>query len=106
MSEKKYPLLPTSAEQGDALDTNTPNHATQQETHRRKLRTGFLKLFLFALALYMLFWPTDDEDNDKAPSRHRHHNKKYGEKLKSKYTFESHMQSDIDQLVAGSLESR
>ncbi|KAG0339971.1 hypothetical protein BG000_000980 [Podila horticola] len=104
MSEKKYSLLPTTAEQADTLDTNTPNHATQQETHRRKLRTG-LKLFLFALAFYMLFWPSDDDDNDKAPSRHRHHNKKHGEKSKSKYTFESHMQSDIDQLVAGSLES-
>ncbi|KAG0095932.1 hypothetical protein BGZ93_005243 [Podila epicladia] len=107
MNEKTYSLLPTTAEQADTLDTNAPNHGTQRETHRRKLRTGFLKLCLFALAFYMLFWPTDDEDNDKVPSRHRnrHHKMKHDRSLKSKYIFESHMQSDIDQLVAGSLES-
>ncbi|KAF9215349.1 hypothetical protein BGZ59_001611 [Podila verticillata] len=107
MSEKNYSLLPTTAEQADTLDTDAPNHASQQETHRRNRRTGFLKLGLFALAFYMLFWPIDqeDNDNDKTPSHHRHHNKKHGCISKSKYTFESHMQSDIDQLVAGSLES-
>lgn len=108
MNEKKSSLLPTIAEQADTLDTNTPNHASQQEALRRKRRTGFLKLGLFALAFYMLFWPIDpeDKDNDKTPSHHHHHNNKHGCKPKSKYTFESHMQSDIDQLVTGSLESR
>ncbi|KAF9362484.1 hypothetical protein BGX34_006061 [Mortierella sp. NVP85] len=73
---------------------------------RRRRCLGLFKLFLVVTALYtLLSISSDDEDDnfsghDLGKRRHEGHHHK-----KPKYKFESHMQADIDQLVAGSRES-
>ncbi|KAF9986761.1 hypothetical protein BGZ75_001477 [Mortierella antarctica] len=117
MSEKKqYSLLPTTAEDaGDSTTAEQQQHQQQdaKALHRRKLRMGFYKLSLFVLAFYLFFWvlvDVDDHDpDDGSRPRHRHH--RHGKKVKdrkkrpSKYAFESHVQANVDTLIAGSLES-
>lgn len=117
MSEKKYTRLPTTVEEAEAA-APAPAYTEVAENEattvrRRKLRTGFLKLSLFAFLFYIFFWPMDsegDQDNDNKWRSGRRHGKNkggcHGDKKDSKVTFESHMQADIDLLIAGSLESR
>ncbi|CAO3572084.1 unnamed protein product [Mortierella alpina] len=120
MSEKKqYSLLPTTAEDADDATTAMPLTEQQQEeakaAHRRKLRLGFYKLCLFVLAFYLFFWVLVDVDESEldldSGSGHHHRHHRHVKKLKdrkkrpSKYAFESHIQANVDTLIAGSRES-
>ncbi|KAF9999720.1 hypothetical protein BGZ65_004975, partial [Modicella reniformis] len=105
MTEKvRYSVLPTAANDVKATDSNSMNVSVA--AHRRKRRSNFFRLCLVAAALYiflnMLSSDFDDNDDDDFPGdgHDKHRNMR-----KTKYTFERHMQADIDQLVAGSLES-
>ncbi|KAF9144755.1 hypothetical protein BG015_012106 [Linnemannia schmuckeri] len=92
--------------------------------HRRRLRIGFFKLCLIAVAFYTLFWmPLDDDSNDndnilneRSPSRHHdtqkahhrnkgHHDVHYNRHLAKKYGFKKHMDAAVEQIVEGTLES-
>ncbi|KAF9360282.1 hypothetical protein BGX26_009965 [Mortierella sp. AD094] len=100
MSEKtNYSVLPTTAE--EAKEGSAPTIPQQNATsHRRKFRSGLLKLSVAALGLYWLFSQTNGGSHDN--------NHEIGCRFKGKkpkYTFESHFQDNIDKLVAGSLES-
>jgi len=122
MSEKKYSLLPTTVEEAEAA-VPAPAYAEVAENEvaaatadrKRKMRLGFLKLSAITLLFYVLFWMPIDSEDDQGNERHRHgkhHAKKGGCHGKNKHgaadksSFEGHWQADIDQLVAGSLESR
>ncbi|KAG0048338.1 hypothetical protein BGZ83_006684 [Gryganskiella cystojenkinii] len=125
MSEKKYSLLPTTAEEAEAAiaapayTETAENDATTAATaaRRRKMRVGLLKLSLFAFIFYYLFlmpFGDDDQENEDWKSRHgRRHGRRHGgkhgchgrKKRDEKFKFEDHMQTEIDKLVAGSLES-
>ncbi|KAG0348780.1 hypothetical protein BGZ54_004534, partial [Gamsiella multidivaricata] len=117
MSEKtKYSVLPTTTEEVSNDPTVVAASTVQEDATalRRKRRIGFFKLCLVAFAAYVLLWPSTDADDDEGGSNGRSglgrlgrlrrgcHGRKEHE---SKYKFESHMQADIDKLVAGSLES-
>ncbi|KAF9968235.1 hypothetical protein BGZ70_005625 [Mortierella alpina] len=100
------------------LTKQQPQQQPQQDAkaaHRRKLRMGFYKLCLFVLAFYLFFWvlvDVDESEIDQDPGsrpHHRHH--RHAKKLKDrkkrlpKYTFESHIQGNVDTLIAGSRKS-
>ncbi|KAG0218209.1 hypothetical protein BGX33_008227 [Mortierella sp. NVP41] len=110
MSEKKgYSLLPTTAEEANPAAERTAVDPTPIAVaqYRRIIRTMVLKLVLFAVALYLVFcaFGDDNDDDDNKDSFPRHGKHHCGGKKEPKYTFESHMQADVDALVAGSLES-
>ncbi|KAG0198015.1 hypothetical protein BGX28_008496 [Mortierella sp. GBA30] len=121
MSEKKqYSLLPTTAEDAataPSAATAIPSIHDAAAVHRRKLRIGFFKLCLFVLVFYVFFWKPfgseDDEGQDNGSEhRHRHNRHKHHEdcshhnkEQEPEYTFEAHMQAEVEKLVAGSLES-
>ncbi|KAF8924367.1 hypothetical protein EDD21DRAFT_371954 [Dissophora ornata] len=113
MSEKtKHSTLPTTVEQAEWADSHA-NANANATARRRKIRVGLFKLGLVAAALYTFFWlPFDSEDEvnnglDFSRTRLGRWGKGgcHGKKDKAKYTFESHMQADVEKLVAGSLES-
>ncbi|KAF9174937.1 hypothetical protein BGX21_000026 [Mortierella sp. AD011] len=86
LNEKPESLLPTAA--------GTPGVATNHAPNAIDSRTRFLRGILWTCLIgftlyYLVLVPIDNE-------------KDY---LREKYHFEKHMQADIDQLVAGSLES-
>ncbi|KAF9930865.1 hypothetical protein FBU30_011154 [Linnemannia zychae] len=95
MSEKnEYSLLPTTSA------AQEPNVSISNKSRYFK---RFLKISLVAAVALFLFG-TNDKDAFSRPERHHEHGP-HGAKKNQKYTFESHMQADIDALVAGSLES-
>ncbi|GJJ71035.1 carboxypeptidase Q [Entomortierella parvispora] len=120
MSEKTYALLPTTVEEAEAA-VPAPAYtevAAATADCRRKMRLGFLKLSAFAFLFYVLFWMPINSEDDQGKEGHRHgkhHGKHHGKKgdchgknkhgAADKLAFEEHWQADIDQLVAGSLES-
>ncbi|KAF8942152.1 hypothetical protein BGZ47_006783 [Haplosporangium gracile] len=108
MSEKKgYSLLPTTASEEEAQVLQ--QHVNSAVTPTNHLFRGLLKVFKLSVlvaVLVFMFYPDGDDDGDKSFPRHRHgHRHGHGDKKKHKYTFETHMQTDVDALVAGSLES-
>ncbi|KAF9907404.1 hypothetical protein EC991_010964 [Linnemannia zychae] len=111
MSEKKgYSLLPTTARPEDEEQRRQADDSAAVTGPHAAAANRFiplLKVFLLVAAFFLFFFPSDDNDEDSFP-RHRHrHHRGHGDKGKRepKYTFESHMQADVDALVAGSLES-
>ncbi|KAG0060309.1 hypothetical protein BGZ89_012370 [Linnemannia elongata] len=131
MSEKQhYSLLPTAANPAATpnTNTNTNNTSSSKDTtaidatiHRRRLRIGFFKLCLVAVAFYTLFWmPLDDDShdddnilNERSSSRHhaaqkahlKSRNEHHNRHLAKKYGFEKHMNAAVEQIVEGTLES-
>ncbi|KAI1307694.1 hypothetical protein EDD11_004396 [Mortierella claussenii] len=88
--------------------TATRPAATYHTVNQKKrLLKGILKLGLLGLAIfYILCLPVDDNDGDQRDDHHiDHHRDKHRNRLEKRYSFEKHMQTDVDQLVAGSLES-
>jgi len=70
---------------------------------RTRRRRGFFHLCLLAVTLYYFLWmPFVDDDDDSSTLEFDH---KSFKPWIYKYHFEKHMQADVDQLVAGSLES-
>ncbi|KAF9191823.1 hypothetical protein BGZ51_006707 [Haplosporangium sp. Z 767] len=123
--KNQYSLLPTSAEKADTSPLSSPPTAvtdagstndatmTQQEAaalYRRKLR-GAIYLFSVALFFFLFAWSAvmeDDDDNltkHYRKLRHKQHAGGCRGKKTQDFTFESHMQAYVDQLIAGSLES-
>lgn len=106
MSEKKeYSLLPTTAS-GDEVQVNSAITGPSTTPSGRLLRNLLkaFKLSVLVAVLVFIFFPSGD-DNDKSFPRHERHGP-HGDKKKLKYTFETHMQTDVNSLVTGSLESR
>ncbi|KAF9434501.1 hypothetical protein BGZ76_007908 [Entomortierella beljakovae] len=97
MSEKgAYTVLPTTAEK--TMEDSPPIYPQQNTQSKSKsFRTGLLKLSAVALGLYFLYC--------HSKGGRGHHGGCHRNKLSSKYSFESHMQENVDKLVAGSLES-
>ncbi|KAF9425120.1 hypothetical protein BGZ94_007821 [Podila epigama] len=99
MGEKEYTLLPTTAEKADSLDTTTTTNSTSTSATKHNARRAItLKKVALGIFAFCMFRQVIDLVADHCMS-----GKKDGRK--TKYTFENHMQSDVDQLVAGSLES-
>ncbi|KAI1300112.1 hypothetical protein EDD11_006310 [Mortierella claussenii] len=132
MSEKQphaHSVLPTSTKDAaeshvgvtstgaDHQDSNVVGHARR---HRRRL-VKFLKLSFVAFAVYTLFLKASNNNDNDNDNDHDHDHDDGGRKFplwpkrrggchgrkdqKSKYTFESHFQKNVDKLIAGSLES-
>jgi hypothetical protein len=118
---KKYSLLPTTdSTSGNPGAIDPPTYSAsdptdymstlaQQEVatrRRRRLQIGFFKLCLVGMVVYALLWPTTDpEDGEKRPGdRPRHVNRR--SKNMPPFSFEKHMQGDVEQIIAGSLESK
>lgn len=114
MSEKKgYSLLPTTASEEEAHQVYSAV-ARPNTTPSNCLLRGLLKVFKLSVlvaVLVFIFYPSGDDDKPFPRHRHGHrhgHERRgpHGGKKEPKYTFENHMQADVDTLVAGSLESR
>lgn len=83
-------------------------------TPSSRLFRGLLKVFKLSVlvaVLVFIFYPNRDDDKPFPHHRHGHrhgHERRgpHGDKKEPKYTFETHMQADVDALVTGSLESR
>ncbi|OAQ30439.1 Zn-dependent exopeptidase [Linnemannia elongata AG-77] len=110
MSEKKgYSLLPTTASEEEVNSAV----AGPNTTPSNRLFRGLLKVFKLSIlvaVLVFIFYPNRDDDKPFPHHRHGHrhgHERRgpHGDKKEPKYTFETHMQADVDALVAGSLES-
>ncbi|KFH73812.1 hypothetical protein MVEG_01026 [Podila verticillata NRRL 6337] len=117
---KKYSLLPTtdSTSAGNpglsppsySADSTDMSSLAQEDAtrRRRRLRLGFFKLCLLGMVVYALFLPTSDpEDGEKGEKRHggRPHPINRRPKNIPSFSFEKHMQSDVEQIIAGSLDS-
>ncbi|KAG0021762.1 hypothetical protein BGZ82_011209 [Podila clonocystis] len=80
----------------------------QQEVatrRRRRFRVGFFKLCLVGMVFYALLWPTTDpEDGEKRTGGRPHHVNRRPKNMPP-FSFEKHMKGDVEQIIAGSLES-
>ncbi|KAG0337641.1 hypothetical protein BG000_005184 [Podila horticola] len=117
---KKYSLLPrTDSTSGNPGVIDPPLYSAsdptdymaalaQQEVatrRRRRLRIGLFKLCLVGMVVYALLWPTTDpEDGEKRPWGRPHHVNRRPKNMPP-FSFEKHMKGDVEQIIAGSLES-
>ncbi|KAF9356769.1 hypothetical protein BGX26_004789 [Mortierella sp. AD094] len=96
-------LLPTTAGTPGVAISHVPDAIDS----RTRFLKGILRLCLIGFAIYYLvFVPINDKSgspNDLPNSDYEPH--RLRDYLGKKYHFEKHMQADINQLVAGSLES-
>lgn len=120
--QKKYSLLPTTDSKSagnpgfdppsySADSTGDISSLAQEDAtrRRRRLRFSFFKLCLVGMVVYALLWPTSDpEDGEKTEKGHggRPHPINRRPKNMPPFSFEEHMQSDVEQIIAGSLESK
>lgn len=118
---KKYSLLPrTDSTSGNPGVIDPPLYSAsdptdymaalaQQEVatrRRRRLRIGLFKLCLVGMVVYTLLWPTTDpEDGEKRPWGRPHHVNRRPKNMPP-FSFEKHMKGDVEQIIAGSLESK
>ncbi|KAF9335335.1 hypothetical protein BG006_000336 [Podila minutissima] len=122
MSErKKYlPLPTTESKSGSPGPVDPPSYSAtsdptvymstlaQQEVatrRRRRLRIGFFKLCLVSMIVYALLWPTSDPEHGEKRTGGRPHHVNRRPKNMPPFSFEKHMQGDVEQIIAGSLES-
>ncbi|KAF8938660.1 hypothetical protein EDD21DRAFT_440257 [Dissophora ornata] len=97
MNEKQSKsLLPTTSEASGSSETPIRCAIDRRRQHLRRL----FKLSLLGLLLYYLLIMPNDEDSRDADTFSG-----YSRRENKKYHFEKHMQADVNQLVAGSLES-
>lgn len=123
MSErKKYSLLPTTESKSDSPGpVDPPSYSAtsdptdymstlaQQEVatrRRRRLRIGFFKLCLVGMIVYALLWPTSDPEHGEKRTGGRPHYVNRRPKNMPPFSFEKHMQGDVEQIIAGTLESK
>ncbi|KAG0092660.1 hypothetical protein BGZ93_008224 [Podila epicladia] len=122
MSEhKRYSPLPTTeSKSGSPGPVDPPSYSAtsdptdymstlaQQEVatrRRHRFQIGFFKLCLVGVVVYALLWPTPDlEDGEKRAGRRPGHVNRRPKNMPP-FSFEKHMQGDVEKIIAGSLES-
>ncbi|KAG0284930.1 hypothetical protein BGZ98_005739, partial [Dissophora globulifera] len=111
MSEKQgYSVLPQTSEDAQKADLalgsnkNEPVNAPRRPLRRFLVKAGLVAAAMYVF-LYLPFGSDDDGDNGSYLHLGRHRGRAGCHGKNKKYSFESHMQADVDQLVAGSLES-
>ncbi|KAF9114838.1 hypothetical protein BGX27_009675 [Mortierella sp. AM989] len=101
LNEKQSDLfLPTTVEASEA----TIDHTYDAIDNRTRLYRRVLKMCLIGFVIYYLVF--DETNIDKGDLSSSDYDSNHaGGYLTGKYHFEKHMQADVDQLVAGSVES-